>query len=100
MTSRSYRTKTWIDPRQEFRASLIQGIGSFARTPIKQGEVVEILGGMVMTAGEFRAFVQTLPRFNAIQIDEQLHLVEVPEVTVQRGGGALSMICVDLSRTG
>ena len=93
MTSRSYRTKTWIDPRQEFRASLIQGIGSFARAPITQGEVVEILGGMVMTAGEFRAFVQTLPRFNAIQIDEQLHLVELPEVTVQRGGGALNHSC-------
>lgn len=32
----------------------IQGLGAFARVPIKQGEVVEILGGVVMTEGEFR----------------------------------------------
>ncbi len=49
MTSRTYRTKTWIDPRQDFRSSAIQGIGSFARALIKQGEgeVVEIIGGVV-----------------------------------------------------
>jgi len=29
----------------------------------------------------------------SIQIDEQLHLVELPEVTVQRGGGALNHSC-------
>lgn len=92
-TDRIYRTKTWIDPRQDFRLSPIQGIGSFARAPIKQGEVVEIIGGVVMDEVEFRAFMQTVPQFNAIQIDEQLHLVEQPEITQQRGGGSLNHSC-------
>ena len=87
------RTMTWIDPRQEFRASPIHGIGAFARAPIKQGEVVEILGGVVMTEVEFRTFVQTAQRYNAIQIGEELHLVELPEVTLQRAGGSLNHSC-------
>ena len=43
MMSRSYRTSTWIDPRQEFRESPIQGIGAFARSAIAPGEVVEVM---------------------------------------------------------
>lgn len=93
MTQNRYRPRTWIDPRQEFRTSPIQGTGSFARAPIRQGEVIEIIGGTVMTEDEFQAFVQTIPRFNAIQIGEQLHLVELPEITQQRAGGSLNHSC-------
>ncbi len=82
----SYRAKTWTDPRQEFRFSPIQGTGSFARAPIAAGEVVEIVGGTAMTEAEFRAFARTVSRYNAIQIAEDLHLVELPEVTEQRSG--------------
>ena len=93
VTPHNYRSQTWIDPRQEFRASPIHGIGSFARAPIKQGEVVEIIGGVVMTEIEFLGFVQTVSHFYAIQIDEQRHLVELPEVTAQRAGGSLNHSC-------
>ena len=93
MSTRRYRERTWVDPRQDFRASATQGIGSFARAPIQQGEVVEIVGGVVMTEEEFRAFQRITPRYNAIQIDEHLHLVERPEVTRQRGGGSLNHAC-------
>ena len=89
MTSRLYHASTWIDRRQDFRRSPIHGIGSFARTPIQQDEVVEVIGGVVMTIAEFHAFQQTVPLYNAIQIDEHLHLVELPEVTAQRKGGSL-----------
>lgn len=88
-----YRSQTWIDPRQIFRASPTQGIGSFARKIIRQGEVVEIVGGTVMTDAEFRTFVQTTPRFNAIQIAEDRHLVEAPEITQQRAGGSINHSC-------
>ena len=88
-----HRDKTWIDPRQEFRPSPIQGIGSFARAPIQSGEVVEVIGGRVMTTEELRTFQTTVERYNAIQFDEQLHLVESPEVTAERGGGSLNHSC-------
>jgi hypothetical protein len=84
--TRRYLTATWIDPRQEIRPSTIHNLGSFAREPIGQGEPVEIIGGEVMTDGEFRAFQVTSSRFNAVQIDEGLHLVERSEVTQQRAG--------------
>lgn len=61
--------------------------------PIRQGEVVEIVGGTVMTDAEFCAFQRTTPRYNAIQIDEDLHLVESPEITQLRVGGSLNHCC-------
>ena len=93
MKSRNYREKTWVDPRQSFGPSTIHGMGSFAQVPIKAGEVVEIIGGRVMTEEEFWAFVRTVDRFNAVQIGENLHLVELPEITQQRGGGSLNHSC-------
>jgi uncharacterized protein len=90
---RRYREQTWVDPRQDFRASPTQGIGSFALSPIRRGEVVEVVGGVVMGEEEFRAFVRETPGFNAIQIDEGLNLVERPEVTERRQGGSLNHSC-------
>ncbi len=90
---RRYREQTWVDPRQAFRPSSLQGIGAFARAPIRQGEVVEVVGGTVMSEAAFRAFQQRVPHYNAIQIDEVLHLVEQPEVTVRRAGGSLNHSC-------
>ena len=84
--ARQYRSETWVDPRQDIRPSSIHGMGIFARDTIRQGEPVEIIGGQLMTDGEFRTFQQTAPRFNAVQIDEDLHLVERSEVTQHRVG--------------
>ena len=83
---RRYLPKTWVDPRQDIRPSAIHGMGVFARDPIHEGEAVEILGGDLMTDEEFRAFQRTARRFNAVQIGEDLHLVERPAVTQQRIG--------------
>jgi SET domain-containing protein len=91
--SRRYLTQTWVDPRQDFRRSPTHGTGAFATAPIQQGEVVEIVGGEVMTEAEFQAFQQNNPRFNAIQIGEALHLVERPEIMAQRAGGSLNHSC-------
>ena len=55
--------------------------------------MVEVIGGVVMTTAELHAFQQTVPRYNAIQIDEHLHLVELPEITAQRKGGSLNHAC-------
>jgi uncharacterized protein len=93
MTTNRYLARTWRDPRQVFRASPTQGIGAFATAPIKQGEPVEIVGGVIMTEAEFRRFQQVTSRFNAIQISEDLHLVEDTTVTQQREGGSLNHSC-------
>src|SRR5687767_3913264 len=78
---KTYLPQTWIDARIEFKKSPISGDGMFAREPIKKGEVVCIVGGMVMTDSEFAAFQATHSFYNSIQIDDHLHLVEDPEVT-------------------
>src|SRR5919109_427065 len=78
---KNYLPQTWIDSRIEFRKSRISGDGMFAREPIKKGEVVCVVGGIVMTDAEFAAFQATHSFYNSIQIDKNLHLVEDPEVT-------------------
>ncbi len=93
MATKRYRRQTWVDPRQMFRVSPTQGIGSFAQGAIRQREVVEIVGGTVMTDATLHTFMQTTPRFNAVQIAEDKHLVEPLEVTQQRTGGSLNHSC-------
>lgn len=50
----------------------------FATRPIHKDEVVVIIGGTVMSDAEFRTFIATAPRYNAIQIGEDAHLVDIP----------------------
>ncbi len=83
---RRYLAETWVDPRQDIRPSAIHGMGVFAGEPIDEGESVEILGGDLMTEDQFRAFQRIAGCFNAVQIGEDLHLVERPAVTQQRIG--------------
>lgn len=93
MTEKHYREKTWRDPRQQLKASDVSGTGAFASAPIRAGEVVEIIGGTVMTEDEFRAFQAENARYNAIQIGENLHLVEALDVTEARDGGSINHSC-------
>ena len=78
---KTYLPQTWVDPRIEFRPSRISDNGMFAGEPINKGEAVCIVGGIVMTDEEFEAFQATYRNYNAIQINDHLHLVEDPEVT-------------------
>jgi SET domain-containing protein len=78
---KNYLLQTWTDPRIEFRQSRISDNGMFAREPIKQGETVCIVGGMVMTDSEFESFQAAHPTYNSIQINDHLHLVEDPQIT-------------------
>ena len=78
---KDYLSQTWTDPRIEFKKSPISGDGMFAREPIKKGEVVCIVGGIVMSDSEFADFQAIHRNYNSIQIDEHQHLVEDPQVT-------------------
>ena len=66
MSPNKYRYRYWTDPRTEVRPSPIQGQGLFAREPILAGEVVEIIGGTLMTQAEFETFLASAKRFNAV----------------------------------
>lgn len=74
-------SQTWNDPRIEIRKSQISGNGMFVRELIRKSEIVSIVGGNMMTGAEFEAFQAGHSRYNAIQIDEDLHLVEQVEIT-------------------
>lgn len=77
MSEKHYRTTSCYDPRVEIRPSTIQGGGMFALELIQAGEIVAVIGGTVMTEDEFRAYTATVSRFNATQIGEHLHLVDL-----------------------
>ncbi len=78
MPSNKYLSTTWYDPRVEVRHSSIHGMGMFASQPIHEGEIVVRIGGAVMTEVEFRGYISTVSRYNAVQIGEETHLVDVP----------------------
>jgi uncharacterized protein len=86
MLADHYLPKTWASPKQAIQPSHIQGMGVFSRQAIKQGEIVEIIGGQVMSEEEFEVFQRNTPRYNAVQIGEGLHLVELLENTYKREG--------------
>lgn len=75
---RTFLPTTWYDPRVEIRSSSVQGNGMFASRPIHAGEVVVRIGGTLMTEEAFQAYIATVPRYNAVQIGEELHLVDLP----------------------
>jgi hypothetical protein len=78
MPSNTYLPTTCYDPRAEVRPSSIHGMGMFASQPIHEGEMVVRIGGTVMTEEEFRAYLSTVSCYNAVQIGEETHLVDVP----------------------
>jgi hypothetical protein len=78
MPSRKYLSTTWYDPRAEIHLSSIQGNGMVAAEPIHEGETVVVIGGTVLTTAQFQAFTATVPRYNAVQIGEDAHLVDLP----------------------
>lgn len=72
-----YNAHSWTDPRVEVRDSNVQGRGGFARELICAGEAVVIIGGTPMTDAEFAAFAVKAEQFDAVQIGENLHLVDL-----------------------
>lgn len=89
---KEYFPQTWNNPRIEIKKSPISGTGMFARERIKKGETVCMVGGVVMTESEFEGFQATYSTYNAIQIDEGLHLVEQPDIT-QTLDGSMNHSC-------
>ncbi len=73
-----YRATSWLSPKVRVGESPIQGRGLFAVEPFPAGEVVKVLGGVVMDDVEFRRWVAGRERFDALAIEEGLNLI-LPE---------------------
>jgi len=92
MARQRWRETTRYDPRVEIRPSGIQGGGMFARAPIRAGETVSVIGGAPMTDDEFAAYRADVKRYNAAQIAENLHLVDLVQ-TPDRIEGSINHSC-------
>lgn len=86
MAGQRWRETCWYDPRVEIRQSGIQGGGMYARAPIHADEAVAIIGGTPMNDAEFAAYRMTVERYNASQIGENLHLVDLVQTPDQIEG--------------
>lgn len=86
MAGQRWRETSWYDPRVEIRPSGIEGGGMYACAPIQVGETVTIIGGTPMTDAEFAAYRGTVERYNASQIGEDLHLVDLIQTPDQVEG--------------
>ena len=97
MASRQYPPTSWYDARVATHPSPIQGNGMVATAPIRAGETVAIAGGVVMTEEEFHAYLATVSRWNATQIGEALHLVDLEQAPDASDGSINhSFLFVDL----
>lgn len=89
---RRYLPTSWYDARVQIHHSTIAGGGMFAAEPIRAGEVVAIVGGAPMTTAEFAAYRASVTRWNAHQIDEDAHLVDLIQ-SPERVEGSLNHSC-------
>jgi hypothetical protein len=87
-----YLPTSWYDPRVEIRPSSIQGGGMFAGAPFQSGEAVAIVGGTLMTGAEFAVYLRGAERWNAHQVGEDLHLVDLIQ-TPEAVDGSLNHSC-------
>lgn len=92
MASRRWLPTSWYDPRVEILPSGIQGGGMRVLAAIRAGETVGIIGGTPMTDAEFAVFRATVQRYNAAQIGENLHLVDLIQ-TPDQVAGSLNHSC-------
>ena len=89
---RSYRITAWYNAQVAIRPSAIQGSGMYATAPLAVGEVVSVAGGTVMSEAAFQAYCATVTRWNAMQIGEGLHLVELVQ-TPDGSQGSINHSC-------
>ena len=74
---RTYSLDSWIDPRVELQVSKIQGVGLVAQAPIRQGEIVVIWGGTVLTEADVKA--GRARKHSTAAIDEGLYLAALAD---------------------
>lgn len=74
---KAYRQAPWIDPRIEVKPLTIHGKGMFATSRIRQGEVVIVWGGILMSEEEVRT--SKVRPGSVAAIGEGLYLVDLQD---------------------
>src|SRR5260370_5702734 len=80
------RALTYLSPKTEVKASVIEGRGLFAKLPIAAGDIVAVKGGHILTTADWRGLERELGPAD-IQIAEDLFIA--PVTREQREGGML-----------
>ncbi|MDQ6601691.1 MAG: SET domain-containing protein-lysine N-methyltransferase [Chloroflexota bacterium] len=61
---------SWLDPRVAIHPSSIEGRGLFVRDAIREGEVVEVWGGIRITDNELDTIARRMRKYNSAAIGE------------------------------
>ncbi|PIS04839.1 MAG: SET domain-containing protein-lysine N-methyltransferase [Candidatus Buchananbacteria bacterium CG10_big_fil_rev_8_21_14_0_10_42_9] len=75
----------WLNPQSEARPSPIQGVGVFAKDKILKGEVVGVLGGVIVHRDEIEEYRSIMTQVG-IQIDEDFFIVPTTREELERFG--------------
>lgn len=75
----------WITPKAECKKSPICGFGIFAVKNIKKGEVVAIIGGIVVPVSEIKEYWDKIGHFGA-QVNDDFYIVPSTKEEVEKDG--------------
>jgi uncharacterized protein len=69
---------SWLDPRIAVRPSPIDGLGLFAAAPVAHGEIVEVLGGTILTDAQVQTMLDGGQRYDGIGLGPDRNLAIDP----------------------
>lgn len=75
----------WLSPKAEARQSKIHGLGVFAKKPVKKGENIGVLGGVIVPTGEIREYWKIMGHVG-IQIDDNFFIVPTTRKELEEKG--------------
>ena len=82
MTPSAYADHTWVSPKVIAGPSHIEGRGLFAREPIREGEIIAVLGGRIVSDDEIRSLE---PPYSSAALAENVNVIIDSESTIRFG---------------
>lgn len=75
----------WINPKTESRKTNYHGLGVFAKELIQKGEIVAVLGGVIVPGSEIKTYWNKMGHIG-IQIDENFFIVPTRKEELEETG--------------
>ena len=75
----------WITPKAECKKSPIHGLGLFATEDIKKGEIVGIIGGIVVPVSDIKEYWKNVGHFGT-QVNDDFWIVPSTKKEVEKNG--------------
>jgi SET domain-containing protein len=75
----------WLSPKAEARPSKIEGTGVFAKEKIPKGEIVGVLGGVIVPRSEIEEYRKLMTQVG-IQIDRDFFIVPTTREEIEEKG--------------